>query len=163
MEPYQIVYKTLDNMDIPYEVVEHPPALTTEEADSYIVGKEGIRTKTLFLTNKKKTTYYLVIMDAAKRLNLEHLAAILNEKRISFGSAEKLMEKMALSPGFVSIFGLLNNADHDINVFFDQEMLSERLITFHPNDNTKTLFISTEDMYRFLTKIGYEYQVIELS
>lgn len=163
MEPYQIVYSTLEKMNIPYEIVEHPPSLTTEEADSYIVGKEGIRTKTLFLTNKKKTTYYLVIMDAAKRLNLEHLAAILNEKRISFGSAEKLMEKMALSPGFVSIFGLLNNADHDINVFFDQEMLSERLITFHPNDNTKTLFISTEDMYRFLTKIGYEYQVIELS
>ena len=163
MEPYQIVYKTLDNMNIPYEVVEHPPALTTEEADSYIVGKEGVRTKTLFLTNKKKTAYYLVIMDAAKRLNLEHLATILHEKRISFGSAEKLMEKMALSPGFVSIFGLLNNDDHDINIFFDQEMLSEKWITFHPNDNTKTLFISTEDMYRFLTRIGYEYKIVELS
>lgn len=162
MEPFQIVYNTLGKMNIPYEVVEHPPALTTEEADSYIVGKEGVRTKTLFLTNKKKTAYYLVIMDEAKRLNMKNLAEILNEKRISFGSPERLMKKMALSPGVVSIFGLLNNDEHDIKVYLDKEMLSERLISFHPNDNTKTIFISTEDMYRFITTIGYDYTIVEL-
>lgn len=162
MEQSQIVYNALNKMNILYEVVEHPPALTTEEADSYIVGKEGVRTKTLFLTNKKKTAYYLVIMDDAKRLDMEHLAAILNEKRISFGSTERLMKKMAISPGAVSIFGLLNNDEHDIKVYLDKEMLSERLMSFHPNDNTKTIFISTEDMYKFITTIGYEYTIVEL-
>jgi len=149
-------------MNIPYEVVEHPPALTTEEADNYIVGKEGVRTKTLFLTNKKKTAYYLVIMDDAKRLDMEYLAEILSEKRISFGSPERLMKKMGLPPGVVSIFGLLNNDEHDIKIYLDKEMLSERLTSFHPNDNTKTIFISTEDMYKFITAIGYEYNIVEL-
>ena len=149
-------------MNIPYEGVEHPPALTTEEADNYIVGKEGVRTKTLFLTNKKKTAYYLVIMDDAKRLDMEYLAEILNEKRISFGSPERLMKKMGLPPGVVSIFGLLNNDEHDIKVYLDKEMLSERLMSFHANDNTKTIFISTEDMYKFITAIGYEYNIVEL-
>ncbi|MFS0781583.1 prolyl-tRNA synthetase associated domain-containing protein [Bacillus sp. 1P06AnD] len=162
MKQYQKVYDALNKMNIPYEVVEHPPALTTEEADSYIVGKEGVRTKTLFLTNKKKTTYYLVIMDDAKRLDMEHLAEILNEKRISFGSPERLMKKMALPPGVVSIFGLLNNDEHDIKVYLDKEMLSERFMSFHANDNTKTIFISTEDMYKFITTIGYEYTIVEL-
>ena len=162
MEPYQIVYNILKSMNIPYEVVEHPPAWTTEEADSYIVEKEGVRTKTLFLTNKKKTAYYLVIMDDAKRLDMEHLAEILNEKRISFGSPERLIKKMGLTPGVVSIFGLLNNDEHDIKVYLDKEMLSERLTSFHPNDNSKTLFMSTEDMYKFLTSIGYEYNIVEL-
>ncbi|OCA86746.1 MULTISPECIES: prolyl-tRNA synthetase associated domain-containing protein [unclassified Bacillus (in: firmicutes)] len=162
MEQYQIVYNTLTKMNIPFEVVEHPPAWTTAEADKYIDGKEGVRTKTLFLTNKKKNAFYLVIMDGAKRLDMDHLATILNEKRISFGSSERLMEKMGLSPGFVSIFGLLNNDEHDIKVYLDKEMLSERLITFHPNDNTKTLFMSTEDMYKFITTIGYEYTIVEL-
>ncbi|QFK71479.1 prolyl-tRNA synthetase associated domain-containing protein [Pradoshia sp. D12] len=162
MEQYQIVYNTLTKMNIPFEVVEHPPAWTTAEADKYIDGKEGLRTKTLFLTNKKKNAFYLVIMDGAKRLDMDHLATILNEKRISFGSSERLMEKMGLSPGFVSIFGLLNNDEHDIKVYLDKEMLSERLITFHPNDNTKTLFMSTEDMYKFITTIGYEYTIVEL-
>ena len=162
MEQYQIVYNTLTKMNIPFEVVEHPPAWTTDEADKYIDGKEGVRTKTLFLTNKKKDAFYLVIMDGEKRLDMGHLATILNEKRISFGSSERLMEKLGLSPGFVSIFGLLNNDEHDIKVYLDKEMLSERLITFHPNDNTKTLFISTEDMYKFINMIGYEYKIVEL-
>lgn len=162
MEQYQKVYDTLNKMNIPYEVVDHPPALTTEEADSYIVGKEGVRTKTLFLTNRKKTAYYLVIMDDAKRLDMERLAEILHEKRISFASPERLMEKMALPPGVVSIFGLLNNDEHDIKIYLDQEMLSERFVSFHANDNTKTLFIATGDMYKFLTSIGYEYTIVEL-
>ena len=162
MEQYQNVYDVLNKMNIPYEVVEHPPALTTEEADSYIVGKEGVRTKTLFLYNKKKTTYYLVIMDDAKRLDMEHLAEILNEKRISFCSPERLMKKMALPPGVVSIFGLLNNDEHDIKVYLDKEMLTEKFMSFHANDNTKTIFISTEDMYKFITTIGYEYSIVEL-
>ena len=162
MEQYQKVYDALKKMNIPYEVVEHPPALTTEEADNYIVGKEGVRTKTLFLTNKKKTAYYLVVMDDAKRLDMEHLAEILNEKRISFGSPERLMKKMGLPSGVVSIFGLLNNDEHDIKVYLDKEMLSERLMSFHANDNTKTIFISTEDMYKFITAMGYEYNIVEL-
>lgn len=162
MEQHQIVYDTLKKLGIPYEIVEHPPAETTEEADSYIEGKEGVRTKTLFLCNKKGNTFYLVIMDDSKRLDMEKLAEILNESRIRFGSSEKLMAKMSLPPGVVSLFGLLNNADHDIKIYFDKEMLSEKFMTFHPNDNTKTIFIKTEDMYKFVTSLDYEYTVIEL-
>ena len=162
MEPYQVVYEALRRMGIPYEVVEHPPALTTEEADSYIEGKEGVRTKTLFLCNRKRTSFFLVIMDDRKRLDIKKLSEIINEKGISFCSPGKLKEKMGLPPGVVSIFGLLNNHERDIRVYLDKEMLSERIVTFHANDNTKTVFVSTEDMYKFLEELGYEYFVIDL-
>ena len=62
MEAYEKVVEMLNELDIPFEIVEHEPALTTEQADSFIEGIEGVRTKTMFLTNKKKTTYYLVII-----------------------------------------------------------------------------------------------------
>ena len=101
-------------------------------------------------------------MNDAKRLDMEHLAEILNEKRISFGSPERLMRKMALPPGVVSIFGLLNNDEKDIKIYLDKEMLVERLMSFHANDNTKTIFLSTEDMYKFIRTIGYEYTIVEL-
>ena len=162
MEQCQMVYDALNKLEIPYEIVEHPPALTTEEADGYIEGKEGVRTKTLFLCNKKGNVFYLVIMDDSKRLDMEKLAGILNESRVRFGSSEKLMAKMSLPPGVVSLFGLLNNTDHDIKVYLDKEILSEKIMTFHPNDNTKTIFIKTEDMYKFITSSSYEYTVIEL-
>lgn len=82
-------------MDISFDLVEHPPALTTEEADRYIEGKEGVRTKTLFLNNRKKSAYYLVILDDTKRLDMKKLGEIINEKGIQFGSSENLIEYAA--------------------------------------------------------------------
>ena len=70
MDPYQQVKEKLDELGISFDVVEHPPAFTTEQADSYIEGLEGVRTKTMFLTNKKKTQYYLLIMDDQKPLDM---------------------------------------------------------------------------------------------
>ena len=162
MEAYQKVYEALKSMGISYDIVEHPPALTTEEADSYIEGKEGVRTKTLFLCNRKRTAFFLVIMDDRKQLDMKKLAKILGERSISFVSPDRLMEKMSLPAGVVSLFGLLNNEERDIKVYLDREMLSEKIMTFHPNDNSKTAFISTEDMYKFIGELGYGYHVIEL-
>ena len=65
MDAYQQVANKLQELGITFDVVEHPPAFTTEQADSYIEGMEGVRTKTMFLTNKKKTQYYLLIMERA--------------------------------------------------------------------------------------------------
>ncbi len=162
MEAYEKVYEALKSMGISYDIVEHPPALTTEEADSYIEGKEGVRTKTLFLCNRKRTAFFLVIMDDRKQLDMKKLAKILGERSISFVSPDRLMEKMSLPAGVVSLFGLLNNEERDIKVYLDREMLSEKIMTFHPNDNSKTAFISTEDMYKFIEELGYEYHVVEL-
>ena len=162
MESYQIVCEELRKMDISFDLVEHPPALTTEEADRYIEGKEGVRTKTLFLSNRKKSAYYLVILDDTKRLDMKKLGELVCEKGMQFGSAENLMKKMSLPPGVVSLFGLLNNSEHDIKVCLDKEMLSEKFVSFHANDNSKTIFISTDDMYRFIALLGYEYSIIDL-
>ena len=162
MEAYEKVYEALRSMGISYDIVEHPPALTTEEADGYIEGKEGARTKTLFLCNRKRTAFFLVIMDDRKQLDMKKLAKILGERSISFVSSDRLMEKMSLPAGVVSLFGLLNNEERDIRVYLDREMLSEKIMTFHPNDNTSTTFISTEDMYRFIEELGYEYTVVDL-
>lgn len=162
MEKHKIVYNVLDDLDITYDIIEHPPATTTEEADKFIEGKPGVRTKSLFLCDKKSTQYFLLIMDDSKRLDIKTTAEILKIKGLKFCSPEKLMNKMGLTPGSVSLFGLLNNHDHDIQVYFDKEILSEKILTFHPNDNTKTLFIKTEDINKFLQSINYTYSIIDI-
>ena len=162
MEQYKFVLNTLDEMKIQYSIVEHPPAFTTEDADRYIEGIEGVRTKTLFLCNKKSTAYYLLVMDGAKRLDVKSLESFISDKKIRFCSPEQLMDKMRLTPGSVSLFGLLNNEEKDVVVLLDKKMLSERFISFHPNDNTKTIFITVDDMFRFLNACGYTYTVLDL-
>lgn len=159
---YQKVADRLNELGIIFQIVEHEPALTTEQADRFIEGIEGVRTKTMFLTNKKKRNFYLVIMDDAKRLDMDVFKEIVKEKQIKMASAETLNEKMMLPPGVVSPFGLLNNKDKDIHVYFDQEIVSEERMSFHPNTNEKTIFINTQDLFTFLKEIGYEPHVIEL-
>ena len=116
----------------------------------------------MFLTNKKKTAYYLVIMDDKKRLDKDLLKDLLGANRIRMASSENLFEKMMLPAGVVSPFGLLNNTDKDIQVYFDKEIMSEKRMSFHPNTNEKTLFLDTKDILKFLEAIGYEAHIIEL-
>ena len=162
MDAYQQVAKKLQELGIVYDVVEHPPAFTTEQADSYIEGMEGVRTKSMFLTNKKKTQYYLLIMDDKKRLDMDDFKVQVGADRIRMASLDSLAEKMNLPAGTVSPFGLLNNDEKDILVYFDKDVLSGDIIAFHPNTNEKTIFIKIQDLFRFLESIGFTYKFLTL-
>lgn len=162
MNLYKKVEETLASLEIPFEIVEHEPALTTEQADRFIEGIEGVRTKTMFLTNKKKTAYYLLIMDDHKRLDMSAFGQTAGSKGIKMASGDSLYEKMMLPPGVVSPFGLLNNEEKDISVYIDKEIMNEERMSFHPNTNEKTIFIKTADLLRFVEAIGYQVNVIAL-
>lgn len=162
MDAFAKVAEKLKELDIPFELVEHEPALTTKQADAFIEGIEGVRTKTMFLTNKKKTQYYLLIMDDKKSLDMDLFKELVSANRIRMASVDSLFEKMQLPPGTVSPFGLLNNEEKDIQVYFDKEIINEERMSFHPNTNEKTIFVSTKDLFKFLQDLGYSYQVLEL-
>ena len=162
MDAYQQVANKLQELGIPFDVVEHPPAFTTEQADSYIEGIEGVRTKSMFLTNKKKTQYYLLIMDDSKRLDMLRFKEIVSANQIKMASEKSLYEKMMLPPGTVSPFGLLNNKEKDIKVYIDKEIINEERMSFHPNTNEKTIFIKTSDLLKFLESIACDANVIEI-
>ena len=162
MDAYQQVANKLQELGIIFDVVEHPPVFTTEQADSYIKGLKGVRTKSMFLTNKKKTQYYLLIMDDKKRLDMDDFKVQVGANRIRMASLDSLAEKMNLPAGTVSPFGLLNNEEKDIHVYFDKDIVSEDVMTFHPNTNEKTIFIKSKDLFRFLESIGFTYEVVTL-
>ena len=152
MEQFNLVTNKLKELNIAYEVVEHPPVFTTEDADRFIEGKEGVRTKTMFLTNKKKSNFYLVIMDEAKRLDMKLFKELVEESQIKMASEEHLHTKILLPPGTVSPFGL----------YIDEEIVPEEIVCFHPNTNEKTLFLKTTDLFRFLEDIGHPAHVVLL-
>lgn len=162
MDGFTQVKNKLSELSIPFEMVEHPPTFTTEQADSYIEGIDGVRTKSLFLTNKKKTAYYLLIMDDKKQLDMDAFKEKVAANRIKFCSEASLMEKMGVTPGTVSIFGLMNNIDKDIQLYIDKDIIDEPRMSFHPNDNTKTIFIDTQDMMTFIENIGYTVHIISI-
>ncbi|MDU5823815.1 prolyl-tRNA synthetase associated domain-containing protein [Anaerococcus vaginalis] len=162
MDQYKMVENKLKELEIDFKIVDHPPAFTTEEADKYIEGHDGVRTKSMFLTDRKKKNFYLVILDDYKRLDMDLFKDIVGEKKVKMASENSLMEKMKLPAGTVSPFGLLNNEDHDIKFYMDKEIADEEIMTFHPNTNEKTLFLKTKDLFKYLDNIGYEVNIIEL-
>ena len=111
------VFKELEKMGIEYEVANHPPAFTTQEADAYIEGKEGVRSKTMFMSDKKKRNFYLLILDDSKRLDIKKIGKLINEKSLRLGNEENLKSKMNLQFGAVSPFGLLNIPNQMLNDF----------------------------------------------
>lgn len=151
----------LERENIEYDIVYHEPATSTELADKFIEGKEGVRSKTLFMAGKKDRKFYMLILDDGKRLDIKKLNEIIDD-RLHFGNEEQLKDKLGLVPGIVSLFGLLNDRNKEINVYIDEDLLNEEIITFHPNENTATIFISIDDMFLVLKKLGYEYNLIKM-
>lgn len=162
MDQYAFVKAKLEELNITYRMVEHPPAVTMDDANRFIEGEEGVKTKTLFLCNKKSKAYFLVVTDESKAVDMKQLEELIPAKGLHFCTEEKLMNKLGLPPGVVSIFGLLNNEEHDVNIILDRGILNETYITFHPNVNTATAFITIEDMYRFFDALNYEYRILDL-
>ena len=97
-----------------------------------------------------------------KQLDMEHFRDLVGVNRIWMASSDSLMEKMFLPAGVVSIFGLLHNVEKDIQVYFDKEILAKPILIFHPNVNTKTIFVKTEDVLCFVEKIGFHAHIVEL-
>ena len=83
MTPYEIVKNKLDELNIEFQLVEHEAAFTTEQADKFIEGIEGVRTKTMFLTDKKKTQWFLLVMDDVHRLDMARFEEITGAKRMA--------------------------------------------------------------------------------
>ena len=93
---------------------------------------------------------------------MDKFKGIIGEKRIKMASEDSLMKKMELPEGVVSIFGLINNNENDIYVYFDKEITKESRMSFHPNVNTKTIFLDTNNDFKFLENIDYNYFIIDI-
>ena len=153
-DPVEQVRIALDGMGIEYEHYSHPPVFTSEEAAEHWGDIPATRVKNLFLRNKKGNRHYLVILEIGKEANLRHLVQVIGDDRLSFGSPERLMANLGLTPGSVSPFGLLNDTSRSVRVVVDDDLRRAERLIFHPNINTASFTISLADFERFLASTG---------
>lgn len=158
----QEVYDVLNSLNINYIRYEHKAIYTVKEGKELEISIPGKMCKNLFLKNSKGDINYLVILDEDKNINLKLLAKQIGSTRLSFAAEEKLFEKLKLTPGSVTPFGLINNADSDVTVLVDKELSNEEKVNFHPNTNTATIGISYVDLERFVKCHGNEFYCVEI-
>lgn len=161
-EACQALLKQLDDLNISYQMVDHPAADTIEEADAYISGKGGVATKTIFLKDKHKR-FYVLVMDDNKRLDFKEFQELTGAKRVSMAKDADTTAQLGLVPGIISPFGLAKHPQDVVGVYFDQDMLDEQIpLTFHPNVNTHTIFLSAADLQKFIEAQGYQVHALAL-
>jgi Ala-tRNA(Pro) deacylase len=150
MDPAPAVYAALDALGISYERHEHPAVFTAADASQFWDPIPGVQCKNLFLRNKKGDRHYLVVLEISKRADLKDLVKIVGDDRLSFGSPERLMAKLGLTPGSVSPFGLIHDTEGSVRVLIDRDLKGAARLIFHPNINTASVVVSWADLEKFL-------------
>ncbi|GAU79083.1 prolyl-tRNA synthetase associated domain-containing protein [Fusibacter sp. 3D3] len=146
----QYVYDVLDALHIQYKVYQHPPVYTVDDVDKLSLEFEGKGCKNLFLKDNNGKKHFLIVVEDHKRVDLNQLSKDHELGRIGFASENRLMKYLGLLPGAVSPFGIINDTSGEVIVIVDKDLLSENLLTFHPNINTATVELKTSDFVKFL-------------
>ena len=156
------VYELLDSRGIEYIAVEHEAVYNIEEADRLELPHREAATKNLFIKDDKKRNYFVVVIPEYDRLNLRALREKIQSRPLKFANENELMDIMGLIPGQVTPFGTLNDKEHKVKVIFD-EYFRNGLMDAHPNDNTATMILKTQDVIKVLDEFGVPYEFLALS
>ncbi len=145
--------------NIHYKIHEHPAVFTVAESKFLKSKIPGMHTKSLFLKDDNGK-FYLVCMNAFKRLDIKSLQNSLSVKKLRFASSEELKKELNLTPGSVSIFGMIYSTS--TTLIIDQEVWDSEIVGFHPNINTSTLEVSHKDLDKFCKTLETKKLILKL-
>lgn len=153
----QQVYDFLKNNNIDFEVTEHPAMFSMEDTCDVELPYPDADAKNLFVRDDKKRNYYLITVRGAKRVDLKEFGTEHGTRRLSFASAEDLKKYIGVEPGSVSPLGLLNDEERKVKFFLDSEFKDVTgRIGIHPNENTATVWLKTDDLIKIIKDHGNE-------
>jgi len=152
----------LQRQGIDYQLYEHPPTPTIEDAIKHWGKMDATHCKNLFFRNHKGNQHFLVIFKHLQQLAIKDLEAKLKQGKLSFASEKRMAKYLGTKPGSVSLFGLINDTTKHVYVFLDKKLLNSQFLSFHPNDNTASLKVSKDDFLKFLKTSGNNYEFLDL-
>ena len=138
-----------------FQRIEHPAVFTCAEADLYHTGVPAVSTKNLFLCDKKGRRFFLAVTSCEKTVKLDGLSVQLNSPHLRFGSEENLMRLLGVASGSVTMLGLANDTEHQVELWVDSEILHSENFLCHPLVNMATLVLSKNELERFFILTGH--------
>ena len=150
------LYAFLAAHNFSYERMEHPPVFTCAESELHRPSRTAVSTKNLFLCDKKSRHFYLIVTACEKTMDFETLAQQINVPKLKFGSEENLERLLGVTRGSVTMMGLVNDSDHQVELWLDAEIWKEETFLCHPLVNTATLILSKQSAQRFFDITGHE-------
>lgn len=155
------IYQYLTENNIWYEITKHEAVYNMEELKTVELPYPEWDAKNLFVRDDKKRNYYLITVKGEKRVDLKEFRKQNGLRNLSFASEADLLEYMRLTPGAVSPLGLLNDPEHQVQFYLDAELAGNK-IGVHPNDNTATVWMETDDLIKLIQNNGNEVHVVNI-
>ncbi|MBQ7820971.1 MAG: prolyl-tRNA synthetase associated domain-containing protein [Clostridia bacterium] len=157
------VYDLLDSLGVEYGRIDHEPAMTMEVCEDIDRVLEATICKNLFLCNRQQTEFYLLMMPGDKQFKTKDLSAQIGSARLSFASAEHMEKYLDITPGSVSVLGLMNDKGKAVRLLVDEDVLTGEYIGCHPCINTSSIRIKTSDMVsKVIPALGHEMHKVKL-
>ncbi len=158
------VYDLLDKLGIEYERVDHEPAETMEaceEIDKALY--PAVICKNLLLCNRQQDRFYLLMIKEDKKFKTKEISQQINSARLSFASAEFMEKFLDITPGSVSVMGLMNDTENNVQLLVDEDVIGAEYVGCHPCINTSSLRLKTEDVFgKFLDAVHHDYKTVVL-
>lgn len=175
------VYELLDSIGVEYDRLDHEAAMTMEVCaeinaafgrmtleefnaeDDIERTKHAIICKNLFLCNRQRTKFYLLMIPGDKKFLTKNLSAQINSARLSFAGEEDMLRYLDITPGSVSVLGLMNDSENSVQLLIDSDVLQSEYVGCHPCINTSSLRMKTKDLIeKILPAIHHEPVVVSL-
>lgn len=150
------VYDLLDSLGIEYFRTDHEHADTMEACNRIDAVLDVVICKNLFLCNRQKTEFYLLMMPGDKPFKTKELSSQINSARLSFASPDAMLEYPDIKPGAVSVMGLMNDKENHVKLLVDEDVLKDEYVGCHPCVNTSSLKLKTEDVFgKYLKAVNH--------
>ena len=156
-------YDLLDKLQVPYQRIDHEAAMTMDACRAIDLALNATICKNLLLCNRQRTAFYLLMIPGQKSFRTSVLSKLIGSSRLSFAPAEDMEAFLDITPGSVSVLGLMNDRENHVKLLMDREVLQGEYFGCHPCINTSSLRIATRDlMEKILPAMGHQPQVLDL-
>lgn len=159
------VYDFLDKLGVQYQRIDHEAAMTMEACEEidHALGDNTTICKNLFLCNRQETDFYLLLMPGDKPFKTKDLSAQIHSARLSFAKPEYMEKYLDITPGSVSVLGLMNDSEKKVQLLIDEDVMKEPYFGCHPCINTSSLKFTTEDlMQKIIPALEHESVTVTL-
>ena len=156
-------YDLLDSLGIPYQRIDHAPAMTMEACQEIDQALDAVICKNLLLCNRQCTQFYLLMLPGDKHFKTSVLSKEIGSSRLSFASPEYMERFLDITPGSVSVLGLMNDKENHVQLLMDEDVLTGEYFGCHPCINTSSLRLRMEDlMQKILPAMGHSPRMVTL-
>ena len=156
-------YDFLDSLGITYQRIDHEPAMTMEVCADIDAALEATICKNLLLCNRQCTAFYLLMIPGSKHFKTTELSHQIGSSRLSFAAPEYMEAFLDITPGSLSILGLMNDKEKKVQLLIDEDVLKGEFVGMHPCINTSSLRLTTDDLVnKVIPAMGHEPRLVTL-